>query len=194
MSDTQMAKDRHRLFPNTPDRVIPILDGGLYVDTYKKNPKVFENNSNMDQWFQVAISKTQGGDALFVIKNYSTRYLSIVFSGVKLFFAPSNRWFAPVSHGKPTNKGVLIDASIYNIEGKQVVGQLMLFIMFCVALYSGWLHRDNIAVLFMTVTMLYVLVITTPLEIGENMRFRFNIDPFMWVLCGLFINKRMGVG
>ncbi|MFC1561027.1 hypothetical protein ACFL4V_00965 [Candidatus Latescibacterota bacterium] len=44
-----------------------------------------------------------------------------------------------------------------------------------------------VTMLFLLMTIVYVTVIGNFLEVGENHRFRFNIDPFLLVFFGLFI-------
>ena len=41
---------------------------------------------------------------------------------------------------------------------------------------------------FLLINIMYVTVVGNFLEVGENQRFRFNIDPFLLILLGLFVN------
>ena len=46
---------------------------------------------------------------------------------------------------------------------------------------------DIVTVGFMLYTTFYAALIGTTLELGENMRFRFDTEPFMMVMLGLFL-------
>lgn len=45
-----------------------------------------------------------------------------------------------------------------------------------------------LTILFLVINVVYVTFVSNLLEVGENQRFRFNIDPFLLILFGLFIN------
>jgi len=46
-----------------------------------------------------------------------------------------------------------------------------------------------VTALFFLITIVYVTVIGNCLEVGENERFRFNIDPLLLVLFGVFLTR-----
>ena len=48
-----------------------------------------------------------------------------------------------------------------------------------------------ITILFLVVNIVYVTMVSNFFEIGENQRFRFNIDPFILTIVGLFLNNKL---
>ena len=46
-----------------------------------------------------------------------------------------------------------------------------------------------LTLLFFLINIAYVTVIGNFLEVGENQRFRFNIDPFILTIVGLFLHN-----
>ena len=49
----------------------------------------------------------------------------------------------------------------------------------------------TVTILFMLFTIVYVSVVSNALEIGENERFRFNIDPFIVIITGLLLQNSL---
>jgi hypothetical protein len=49
----------------------------------------------------------------------------------------------------------------------------------------------RVTLVFLVFNLLYVAVAGNFLELGENMRFRSMVDPFILVIVGLFVNQMM---
>lgn len=77
----------------------------------------------------------------------------------------------------------------------------LIIVGYCIAVFwggrfaiSSWrtqspITPSEITVLFMLGTILYVTLVGNLMEIGENNRFRFDIDPLVIVILGLFLTK-----
>lgn len=183
---------------------IPILDMEFY-------PNVGNNWNNLSF---ISISRQYMEDALYILKLYPQKYLGSVFRSFCIYFFPTSDWFHINSSidniGKIGPVEFFYNMFVYGqlfgynhpehddnyFNRNRNIG-LFLAAGFLIAVITGTslVFRELrgkkpdlpllVTILFFLITICYVTIVSNCLEIGENERFRFNIDPLLLVLIGI---------
>jgi len=188
-----------KLFPETPLTGIPVLD--------EPEP----NQINHHHLVYVEASRYYLKDALKVIRLHPYTYLQSIGQATYIYFHSTsdfdflygnrqkigvfdlwwNRLFyGQWSAGEKMEIRLTLNKSIQNVSWLVVAA-------FLVSLVSGVYHLyknarqlsepRNVLILFMLCNILFVTIIGNMMEIGENNRFRFVIDPFIPILFVFFM-------
>jgi hypothetical protein len=182
-----------------PARGIPVLDEQL-----KSTEAVNFNHS-----FYIGLSNRMAGEAINFIKAHPGLYLTSVKQGFWIYFHSSSdyllikerptltleTWWDRIFYGQlKTYEG---DFKNRWKDDPGYVGWLLV-ITYAAAIFQGWkivFNRDRYprdiagVAAFMTFTILYFTVAANFLDLGENNRFRFAIDPLVLVLFGAFLQN-----
>jgi hypothetical protein len=187
------------LLPVPPPRGIPVLDERL-----KSTDAI-----NYNHPFYIALSNRMAGEAVNFIKAHPGLYLASVKQGLSIYFHSSSdyllfkerptlkleSWWDRIFYGQmQTYNG---DFKNRWKDNPAYVGWLLV-IAYGAALLYGFkivFTRDHYppeikgVVAFMIFTILYFTVMANFLDLGENNRFRFALDPLVLVLFGLFLQN-----
>lgn len=187
------------LLPVPAPRGIPVLDEQL------KSTKAV----NFNHPFYIELSNRMAGEALNFIKAYPGLYLNSVRQGFWIYFHSSSdyllfkerptlaleSWWDRIFYGQlKTYQG---DFQNRWKNDPSYVGWLLVMI-YAAAIFQGLkiaFNRDRTprdvagVAAFMTFTILYFTVMANFLDLGENNRFRFAIDPLVIVLSGIFFQN-----
>lgn len=164
---------------------------------------------NFNQPFYIGLSNRMAGEALNFMRTYPGLYLKSVQQGFWIYFHSSSdyllfkerptltleSWWDRIFYGQlKTYQG---DFQNRWKNDPAYVGWLLVMI-YAAAIFQGLkiafnrdlTSRDVAGVAaFMTFTILYFTVMANFLDLGENNRFRFAIDPLALVLFGLFLQN-----
>jgi hypothetical protein len=121
-------------------------------------------------------------DAEYVFLHYPGAWIRGMKQALSIYFLPTYDWF---KYRPPNRKH--IGAMSATVPIKTVfIGVIVL------SLSSMILFRHNKSYLaimgYMLMTVLYVTLLTSAIEIGENQRFRFLTNPFMYTLAAVLIS------
>lgn len=192
-----------KLFPDTPLTGIPVLD--------EPEP----NQINHHHLVYVEASRYYLKDALKIIRLHPYTYLQSIGQATYIYFHSTsdfdflygNRqkiggfdlWWNRLFYGQ-WGVGEKMEIRMTLNKSIQNVGWLVVA-AFLVSLVSGVCYLYNnarqlskprtVLVLFMLYNILFVTVIGNMMEIGENNRFRFVIDPFILVLFVFFMRDQI---
>jgi hypothetical protein len=192
------------LLPDTPVTGIPILD----------KPGTSLGRRNQHHLVYVQASNYYLRDALRVIRLYPERYVRSIGQSLYIYIhSPSdfdlitpNRlkiqeldlWWNRLFFGQwQTNESSGARLSLFSAQN---VGWWIAIALLTSIFGSGfflWKRRNQLStpenglMLFMLVNILYVTLIGNVMEIGENNRFRFVIDPLILILFVFFIKNLM---
>jgi hypothetical protein len=156
--------------PQAEPTGIPALDG--------------DNFNNLQY---VAISHALRHDSLFVATHFPDVYLGRVVGSSSIFLETTNH--NAQLHDNREHLAWLENA--YNLLLHRVDILMLLFVLFALTVGAHALAartpvtplaRDDLLAAFLTGTVLWVLLAGTFLEYGENNRFRFGIDPLLYLL------------
>jgi len=126
-----------------------------------------------------------------IIRPMETIYNLIFLGRIPVYYTPT--------------VGQIKSRSMHHISHMLMLVGYMWFLVFCLAVWYGFrlivesYHKRDydsalyITILFVWANIVYVSLVTNLLEYGENMRFRFQIDPYIMIILGLFLS-RMNVG
>jgi len=187
------------LLPVPAPRRIPVLDEQL-----KSTDAV-----NFNHPFYIGLSNRMAGEAINFIKADPGLYLTSVKQGFWIYFHSSSdyllfkerptlaleSWWDRIFYGQwKTYEG---DFKNRWKDDPAYVGWLLV-IVYLAAIFQGLkivFNRDRTpqdvagVAAFMTFTILYFTVMANFLDLGENNRFRFAIDPLALVLFGVFLQN-----
>jgi hypothetical protein len=162
---------------------------------------------NLNNVAYIDISKQYLNDAIYVLKSHPEAYLLGLLGSFYIYSLPSSDY----SFLEGNRKHIQLLDRFYNIvfcgqldrNRKNVLSMgLFLIIGYFIAIIYGLRltlkalsrkHRDlpfALTVLFLWINIVYVTLVGNSIEIGENNRFRFMIDPFFLIILGLFIQRR----
>jgi hypothetical protein len=184
-----------KLLPETPLTGIPLLD----------EPETFLHTRNHHHLVYAEASQMYLHDALRVISLMPGYYLRSIRQAVYIYFHSAsdfdpilgNRkkiwefdlWWNRIFHGQWQSDETSIERNS-SMSAKHVgwwiVAGFLIVTPGSVALL--WKNRGNLAepanvlILFMTYNIIYVTLIGNVMDIGENNRFRYTIDPFLLIL------------
>ena len=187
------------LLPVPPQRGIPVLDEHL------KSTEAI----NFNHPFYIALSSRMAGEAMNFISAYPGLYLASVKQGFSIYFHSSSdyllfkerptvrleTWWDRIFYGQMKNY-----AGDFKDRWKAdpaYVGWLLVFAYGAAILYGLKIvfsrdrtSRDQIGVVaFMVFTIIYFSAMANFLDLGENNRFRFALDPLVLVLFGMFLQN-----
>jgi hypothetical protein len=178
---------------SVPQTDIPVLDQTIRTTGF--------NNYNNLAYHTIA--KNYFTDALYLIRHYPLRYLSSVVESFKIFFRSSsdyvflnanqkrielpNQLFDTILYGRlPIHSGrtcwFLLTGYFLVIGGSLVKSATYL--------KTGTFDRNaSLTILFMAANVLYVAVLGNFLEVDDNNRYRFEIEPFFVILLGVALQR-----
>jgi hypothetical protein len=196
--------------PETPG--IPALDQKL-----KSMPRP-GGNINLNNLVFVEVSRRYREDALAIVKTRPGVYLRSLAVSFGIFFLPASDYQAfPDNSEKIRSLETIYDRGLYgqfltrppplewpDMRYSKLIRRLSdigFFIVagFVVFLVAGWRfvrrpagdRQDSIrryTFVFIYLNVIYVMLVGNCIEIGENNRFRFLIDPLVLVGLGLWLN------
>lgn len=190
-----------KLFPNTPLTGIPVLD--------EPEP----NQVNHHHLVYIEASNYYLRDALKVIRLHPYTYLQSIWQATYIYFHSTSdfdflygnrkkietfdQWWNRFFYGQ-WNTGEKMEVRMTTTKSTQNASWLVIT-AFLVSLISGvyYLYKNksklgeaqNVLILFMLYNILFVTVVGNLMEIGENNRFRFVIDPFILILLIFFLRN-----
>ncbi|MCP4366888.1 MAG: hypothetical protein GY797_02055, partial [Deltaproteobacteria bacterium] len=175
----------------TPDKTgIPVLDREVKSS----------GASNYNNLAYIHISEQYLHDALYIIQHYPEVYFGALRKSFFRFFSP------------PTQLPVFFDNIIpilpvykyYNATFYRPLVSCTVFLIVtsygCLILLKTLLGKSfdrprTVFILFIWINIIYVTLVGNFLEIGENHRFRFMLDPLLMTLLGIVLDqvfKRLG--
>jgi hypothetical protein len=174
---------------NAPQTEIPVLDQKLRSTGF----------NNYNQLAYHRISKYYLSDALYLIRHYPASYLHGLLKSFSIYFwSSSDNYFLKVNRDRILGYNRAFDTIFYGKFGSDgepgwfLVAGIPLLLFFSVRYL---LRKDQdmsvatkVTLLFITLNILYVTLVGNALETGENNRFRFEIDPYLYVLLGVLLN------
>jgi hypothetical protein len=184
-----------RYLPHTPLTGIPLLD----------EPEISLGGRNHHHLVYIEASGRYLEDALMTIRSRPRVYLRAVLQAAYIYFhsasdyefVSENRsrigsldlWWNRVFYGQWAGDETASER-LGNLSPGHVAWWLVLVFLTTLAGAAAclWKRRGHLAdpvntvVLFMAYTILYVTLVGTSMDIGENNRFRFAIDPLLMVL------------
>jgi len=166
-------------------------------------------NSNYTHLIQLSLAKQFLKDSFAVIRNYPDIYLFRSLRGsFGLYFTPCNRWFDIWGEAPEYGANVSALGPILTVFNTLFCGDFpgdranvgWFIVVIYLATVGYWVYRlirevphmrQNApfftVILFMFMTVLYVTFVGNLFELGENMRFRYNVDPLVLTLFGLML-------
>jgi hypothetical protein len=187
-------EDYDGLFPIPPERGIPVLDENI------KSKKAVKFNN----LYYLPLSNRMRKDALNFIRSRPGLYLDSVKQGFSIYFHSSSDYLLLKDKPTPTleswwDRIFYGQLSSYNEnydnrwnDDPRYVGWLLV-LAYVVATIFGLrvvLTRENESpvfvsvIAFITFTIIYFTLTANFLDLGENNRFRFTLDPFVLLLFG----------
>jgi hypothetical protein len=190
------------LLPRTPLTGIPMLD----------KPETSLNGRNHHHLVYVEASKYYLRDALRMIRAKPNSYLRSIGQAVYIYFHSAsdfdltggNRvrilafdlWWNRIFYGQWRNDETSIERN--SSMGAEHVGWWIVAGFFIATTGSAiflWKNRGNLAepgnvlILFMAYNIFFVTLVGNTMDIGENNRFRYTVDPFLLILPVFFIRS-----
>ena len=167
---------------------IPALD-----EIKKSSDRTNYNNINY-----IRISETSLKDALTILKKIPNAYLNGLQKAISIYFMPPDNY----SLLGATKKKILLwadvfDEIVYGCIGRDQKEALFLIILFPLLILYGIYylikeHSDpavKVTVAYILFIIFYVTIVGILFDVGENNRFRYVIDPYLFVLAGFSINN-----
>jgi len=192
------------LLPNTPTTGIPLLD----------KPETSLGTRNFHHLVYVQASKNYLKDALTIIRLKPQYYFRSIGQAFYIYFHSSsdydpvleNRgrimsldiWWNRLFYGQWQSNETSIDRNVS--RSAEHVGWVIVIVFLTAVIGTAvylWRQRDqlsaplNLLTLFMLYNILFVTLAGNLMDIGENNRFRFVIDPLLLVLF-IFIIRNAG--
>jgi hypothetical protein len=173
---------------DTTSTGIPVLD-----EIKKSSNRTNYNNINY-----IRISETSLEDALTILKKIPNAYLNGLRKAMFIYFMPPDNYRLLGA----TKKKILLwadvfDEVVYGCIGRNQKEALFLIVLFPLLILYGiyYLIKVNkdptirITIAYILFTIIYVTIVGLLFDVGENNRFRYVIDPLLFVLAGLLINS-----
>lgn len=192
-----------------PETRAPVLSEDM-----KSTAHVNYNNTKY-----IEISKEYLKDAVYVIEHRPILYGRNVLYAVFVYCRPAGEYFllepnrsridvveqlaGRIACGELQRKEITLDRGV---QAGDVATQLLhtgLFVLFGIPAVAAFTYRrarslacgtpderaNAATMLFILFIVIYVCVVGNVAEIGENNRFRFNIDPLLTVLVGILLHR-----
>jgi hypothetical protein len=187
----------------------PVRTGIPVLDAVKKSDGLHYNYNNL---LMVEVNREYTRDALEVIRTFPASYAIGLIVANRLFFSPTSmneyftqgnrdaalpmeRIFNPLLYGVGAEPNFMRQPHFgftagYSIE---VNTSVFLIAQWCVLLAYGYVQARRgvltgngqpraLVLGFIVLTALYLYVVSTTIELAENYRYRFNIEPLFMVL------------
>jgi hypothetical protein len=191
-----------KFLPETPHTGIPVLD----------EPETSLNRLNYHHLVYVEASKYFLRDSIRLILAKPNYYIRSVSQAMYVYFQTSSNyflvagnresirtldlWWNRLFYGQWISDETSVDL-VSSMSPKRVGWWIIMsfFIVIAGGIISLWQNRrhlfepENMLVQFMAYNILFLTVIGNLMEIGENNRFRFTIDPFLAILLVFFLRK-----
>jgi hypothetical protein len=186
------------LIPPTPPTGVPVLDEEV-------KPSGVPNYNNLSY---IAVSRQYGRDALRILLIKPDAYLRASAEAWQIWFTPASAYYflsgnrqhfsrlerfwsflegRILYHRDRTLKATA--PARYYVEGLLNTGILIILAYLLVVIYGVVLivrRRDldpaRLTILFLTLNVVYVMLVGNAIEVGENNRFRFSVDPLVLVI------------
>ncbi|MEO8603647.1 MAG: hypothetical protein ABI629_13825 [bacterium] len=177
-------------------------------------------NANFNHLAYVSVSTRYRRDAMTVIGMYPGAYLHAVAAATSLFFRPANdyEYFTGFRHSMPlwnalysrllcgqwTPAGPVKLNGRFNFDLSNTVPSIGWFILIGMPLLAvlglrrlRMAHRDGdvataATLAFILITLAYATFVGVALNIGENERYRFVLEPFLFILWAAACSRRRG--
>ncbi len=190
-----------KLLPDTPVTGIPVLD----------EPETSRGNRNHHHIVYVEASNNYLKDALHVIFVRPNSYARSVAQAMYIYFhsasdfdllgnqAPTQKvdiWWNRVFYWQWESYETSVERNV-NVSGLHIGWGIVLAFLTSMAGTANFLWKRlgqltepaNLLVLFMAFNILFVTVVGNLMDIGENNRFRYVIDPFLLILFVFFLKN-----
>ena len=162
-----------------PDKTgIPILDEEQKPD----------GSLNLHHLAYAHISHTLLADDLVVLRRAPAVYFAAADAAFRRFFQPASSWHPLAKNRIQLAAYDRLYSAIVHIGNGRALGVLFFAALGWAAFQAcrpAFLPQQRAVIAFMALTMSYVLFSGTLLEPLENMRFRFAVEPFLWIIVGL---------
>ena len=181
--------------PDTPRTGIPLLDD-IYTSI---------GTRNFHHLVYAGASRLYLEDALHLIRDMPEAYLRSIFQAIYIFMHPASdfdpiyanrsriwefdQWWNRIFHGQWLGDETSIER---NVSRSMLHVGWWILAGFLATVVLGtrylWIHRSDFSsplpalVLFMMFNILYVTLVGNTMDIGENNRFRFPVDPYLMIL------------
>jgi hypothetical protein len=197
------------------ERYVPLPEktGVPVLDEERKSSGHPKFNSNYNNLIFIDVADHYRRDALVVLRAYPGAYLKTVVASLSIFFFPTsdysflegnlshirslNAFYNRVVYGQflVTGPRGWRDQTYTDWRRVERVGFFLVagFVVFLVCLLRRIRTSSSdppvkTTLIFIYFTVLYVIVVSSLVEIGENNRFRFIIDPLFLVGLGVCLN------
>lgn len=164
--------------------------------------------SNYNHRGFVSLSKLRMNDNLEYIKLFPLRYVKTVLLGVRQYFGPTTRWH-PHDELKsphiPVRRKIEFWENLYNQVLHEIpIGKvgLYVFVIFIIIIelfrYLRHVLKSNVYMLkdvllvFSIMNVSYVTVLSCLVTFGELARYRFMVEPMIWILVVSFFVDNYG--
>lgn len=159
---------------------------------------------NMNHAGYIQVSRRYRKDCLDYIAKHPAGYLKNAVASFVIFFTPASSYFQVEGN---CNRLSVYDAvysfnlsHLFTAEHDKKIAlafsalpKLLIYLLVLFPLARRVIARKRISLTEATIawTVLYVLITSTLLEYGENMRFRYEIEPLFLILACEVLGKRM---
>lgn len=174
-----------KFVPLPPKTGIAVLD----------EPRKPKGDLNLHHLAYVGISKALGRDALVVMRRAPGVYISAAGRACRRFLEPSSGWHPLERNLRHIRRYDAVHRALFHFPGFGRSGIYLLLLPFALIWGARAAARravDRAAALtlgFMVATIAYVTLTGCLLEPQENMRFRFMIEAFLWVVVALGVTS-----
>jgi hypothetical protein len=144
-------------------------------------------------------------DAAFLLRNYPAAYLESVEAALSDWYLSSPTHDIIFRQTPNYKRARPIERRLAKIGGVNKSGRLKILAIALPFAFAYGVHRAlrprsllesersrTAALLFMTMTIAYVTLGTTLVSFGDFSRYRFDIDPFSFVIIAMFVEQALG--
>ncbi len=141
-------------------------------------------------WNNIAVVTMDKGyrhDAFWVIRHHPLLWLGAAWRACLIYFSPADEFY--MLAGNRSRLGTLND--LYGRPGRLYIIGFVLILIFSAGLLIKtpvW-GATEITIFFMLFTIVYVTLASNLIEIGENQRMRYAVDPFFVALLAVCLSK-----
>ena len=182
---------------------VPVLDQVIKSDG---------RHYNYNSLHMVAVNRDYMHDAIEVMRTFPASYARGVITANRSFFSPTsmNEYFSAEHHAAVLPMERIFHPLLYGVDAEpqamaqphfgftsgytiEVDTSVFLIVQWCVLLAYGYVQARRSVIAgdgspralvlgFIVLTALYLYVVATTIEVNENYRYRFNIEPLFLVL------------
>ena len=179
--------------PEPPETDVPVLN-----EKEKEPPSV---GANYNYIGYLAVSQTSLDDAIYAIKCKPYKFMENVLDALLLYLAPASDY----QFVEPNRNRISFLVSVHNaiFFGSLKPGEVGLLIVYSLVLSIGcgaylavrWIRKSPGdaayagTVMFVWLTIVYVVVVVSLLERFENNRMRFITEPYVTIMLGVVIDR-----